>query len=80
MLLKERLQAALMRLNQWMTEEQAERVIFELEHVNATGMARNQILHEYLTYGMLLRVVGASRSALTQRSLLRLQTPGEWSQ
>ena len=61
-LLKGRLRAALMRLNQWMTEEQAERVIFELEHANATGMARNQILHEYLTYGMLLRVVGVGRS------------------
>ncbi len=29
----------------------AERVIFELEHVNATGMARNQAIHECLTYG-----------------------------
>ena len=33
-LLKRRLQAALLRLNQWMTEEQADRVIFELEHVS----------------------------------------------
>ena len=57
-LLKGRLKAALLRLNQWMTEAQAERVIFELEHVDATGMARNQEVHEYLTYGMPLTVDG----------------------
>ena len=55
-LLKGRLRAALMRLNEWMTEEQAQRAIFELEHVDATGMARNQAVHEYLTYGMPLTV------------------------
>ena len=55
-LLKDRLRAVLLRLNQWMTEEQADRVIFELEHVDATGMARNQRVHEYLTYGMPLTV------------------------
>ena len=38
-LLKGRLQRALLRLNEWMTEEQAERVIFNLEHVDAKGMA-----------------------------------------
>ena len=57
-LLKGRLRTALLRLNQWMTEEQAERVIFNLEHVDATGMARNQAVHEYLTYGMPLTVDG----------------------
>ena len=57
-LLKGRLKAALMRLNEWMTEEQAERAIFELEHIGATGMARNQAVHEYLTYGMPLTVDG----------------------
>ena len=57
-LLKGRLRAALMRLNEWMTEEQAERAIFELEHVDSTGMARNQAVHEYLTYGMSLTVDG----------------------
>ena len=57
-LLKGRLRAALMRLNEWMTEEQAERAIFELEHVDSTGMARNQAVHEYLTYGMPLTVDG----------------------
>ena len=41
-LLKGRLKAALIRLNQWMTENQADRVIFELEHIGETGMARNQ--------------------------------------
>ena len=51
-----RLKKALLRLNQWMTEEQAARAIFELEHVDATGMARNSRVHEYLTYGMPLTV------------------------
>ena len=55
-LLKGRLLRALRRLNEWMTEEQADRVIFELEHIDATGMARNQAVHEYLTYGMPLVV------------------------
>ncbi len=34
-LLKGRLKAALLRLNEWMTEEQAVRVIFDLEHMDA---------------------------------------------
>ena len=55
-LLKGRLRAALLRLNEWLTEEQASRVIFELEHVNAVGMARNQAVHEYLTFGLPLTV------------------------
>ena len=55
-LLRARLKKALLRLNEWMTEEQAERAIFELEHVDATGMARNSRVHEYLTYGMPLTV------------------------
>ena len=57
-LLKARLRAALLRLNEWLTENQADRVIFELENLNATGMARNQAVHELLTYGMALRVEG----------------------
>ena len=57
-LLKGRLRAALLRLNEWLTDAQAERVSFELENVNATGMARNQAVHEYLTYGMPLTVDG----------------------
>ena len=55
-LLKGRLRAALLRLNDWLTDEQAERAIFELEHVNAVGMARNQAVHEYLTFGLPLTV------------------------
>ena len=57
-LLKDRLRAALLRLNEWMNEEQADRAIFNLEHIDATGMARNQTVHEYLTYGMPLTVDG----------------------
>ena len=57
-LLKGRLRAALLRLNEWLTEVQADRVIFELENLNATGMARNQAVHEYLTYGMPLTMDG----------------------
>ena len=57
-LLKERLREALLRLNEWLTAAQADRVIFELENVNAVGMARNQLVHEYLTYGMSLTVDG----------------------
>ena len=57
-LLKDRLRCALLRLNEWMTDAQAERVIFELEHIDAVGMGRNQTVHEYLTYGMPLTVGG----------------------
>ena len=57
-LLKGRLRAALLRLNEWLTDAQADRVIFELEHIDATGMPRNQAVHEYLTYGMPLTVDG----------------------
>ena len=55
-LLKGRLRAALLRLNEWLTEEQAERAVFELEHVNTVGMALNQKIHEYLTFGLPLNV------------------------
>ena len=55
-LLHGRLTAALMRLNAWMTEDQAQRVIFNLQHIDATGLARNQAVHEYLAYGMPLTV------------------------
>ena len=67
-LLKGRLRSALMRLNQWMTVEQANRVVFDLENVDATGMARNQRVHEYLTYGMPIIVDTArGREARTVR-------------
>ena len=55
-LLKGRLRAALLRLNEWLTGEQAERVVFDLEHVNEVGIARNQKTHEYLTFGLPLAV------------------------
>src|SRR5712692_6607860 len=63
-LLKGRLQAALLRLNPWLTEDQAERAIFKLEHVDAVGMTRNRLVHEYLTYGMPLDIdeVGQRRT------------------
>ena len=55
-LLRGRLTAALLRLNEWMTEEHAQRVIFNLEHLDATGLARNRDVHTYLAYGMPLTV------------------------
>ncbi len=57
-ILKTRLTRALLRLNEWMTEEQAERVIFQLERIDAVGLGRNQKVHEYLVYGMPLDVDG----------------------
>ena len=51
-LLRGRLRGALLRLNPWLSDSQADSVIGALERVNATGMARNQAVHEYLTYGM----------------------------
>lgn len=55
-LLKSRLTRALLGLNEWMGEEEARRVISDLEHINAIGMERNQRIHEYLIYGMPLEV------------------------
>ena len=55
-LLTGRLRAALLRLNEWLTEEQAERVIFDLEHIHEVGIARNQKIHEYLTFGLPLTI------------------------
>ena len=55
-LLKGRLKAALLRLNPWLKDNDAERVIFALENLDAVGMARNQLVHEYLGYGMPLEV------------------------
>ena len=50
------LTAALKRLNPWMTDDQAQRVIFNLQHIDATGLARNQAVHEYLSHGMPLTI------------------------
>jgi type I restriction enzyme R subunit len=55
-LLEGRLAAALRRLNPWMTDDHVARAIFALRNVAATGIARNQAIHEYLTYGMPLDV------------------------
>ena len=55
-LLEGRLTAALMRLNEWMTEDQAQRLIFNLQHLDETGLARNQAIHEYLSLGMPLTI------------------------
>ena len=55
-LLRRRLRQALLRLNEWMTDEQADRAMFGLERIEETGMSRNQRAHEYLTYGMPLTV------------------------
>ena len=60
-LLTQRLTNALLRLNEWMTEDDAERVIFNLQHVEASGLARNRGVHEYLAYGMPLTVDRAGR-------------------
>lgn len=63
-LLEGRLRAALARLNPWMTDDHLTRAIFNLRNVPATGIARNQGIHEYLTYGMSLDVdeAGGRRS------------------
>ena len=63
-LLKGRLRAALLRLNEWMTETQAERVVFELENINAVGMVANRAVHQHLTYGMPLTVDGPRGSEM----------------
>ena len=55
-ILKQRLIEALLRLNEWMTTDQAQRVTFNLQHVDETGILRNQRIHEYLSYGMPLTV------------------------
>ena len=51
-LLRGRLRSALGRLNPWLSDSQAESVISVLERVDETGMRRNQVIHEYLTYGL----------------------------
>ena len=75
-LLKGRLKKALLRLNEWMTEEQANRAIFDLRHIDATGMARNSRVHEYLTYGMPSHRGLGARGPDPHRPLLRLRQPG----
>ena len=55
-LLTRRLTAALLRLNEWMTEDHAQRVIFNLRNIDASGLARNREIHTYLAYGMPLTI------------------------
>ena len=71
-LLKDRLRAALLRLNDGLTGAQAERVIYDLERVDGVGMARNQLVQEYLTYGMSLTVETSRRQRLPHRAVLQL--------
>ena len=59
-MLKTRLRAALLRLNEWMTEPQADWVIGELEHAESSGIARNQRVHEDLIYGKPVGMTTAS--------------------
>ena len=67
-LLKDRLRAALLRLNDGLTGAQAERIIFDLERADGIGLPRNRLVHEYLTYGMTLTVEGpAGRDTRTVR-------------
>ena len=47
-----RLRAALLRLNEWMGEAEAERVVARLGREEEGGIAENQRVHELLIYGM----------------------------
>ena len=51
-LLQQRLSAALLRLNEWMGEAEAERVIGRLGREEGAGIAENRRVHEQLIYGM----------------------------
>ena len=51
-LLRTRLSAALLRLNEWMGEADAERVIARLGREEEGGIAENRRVHELLIYGM----------------------------
>ena len=78
------LRSALLRLNEWLTVAQADRVIFELESINAVGMARNQAVHEYLTFGMPLNVDGPgggtrAPSASSTSTTPRAVSTSSWS-
>ncbi len=49
-LLKSRLTAALLCVNEWMTENHVQRVIFHLRNIAASGFARNREIHAYLAF------------------------------
>jgi len=67
-LLKGRMRRALLRLNEWMTEPQADWVIGELEHTEGSGIARNRRVHEDLIYG---KPVSTSTSSGRQSRIAR---------
>ena len=72
-LLKDRLRAALLRLNDGFTGAEADRVIYDLELADGLGMARNRLVHEYLTYGMPLTVDGPDGRDTRNRPVLRFR-------
>lgn len=51
-LLRGRVRAALLRLNEWMGEAEAERVVGRLGREEGVGIAENRRVHELLIYGM----------------------------
>lgn len=59
-LLGGRLRAALLRLNEWMTEHEAERVIGRLRRSEGVGVVENRRVHEWLIYGMPFGTGGGS--------------------
>ena len=75
-LLRGRLRAALLRLNEWMTQAQAEWVIGELGHAEGSGIARNQRVHEDLIYGKPVSTATTSGPAEPDCAVLRFRAPG----
>ena len=59
-LLVGRLRSALLRLNEWMDEGQAERVIGRLQRSEGIGVVENRRVHEWLIYGMPFDTGGGS--------------------
>ncbi len=59
-LLVDRLREALLRLNEWMTEHEAERVISRLRRSEGVGVVENRRVHEWLIYGMPFDTGGGS--------------------
>ncbi len=74
-LLRGRLKDALLRLNLWLNDDGAERAIFRVQHVDAVGIGRNKLIHEYLTYGLPLDV--DERSGRQTRTVRSAATLGE---
>ena len=53
-LLRGRLRRALLRLNEGLSAEQADRAIAALQRIEGSGIALNRAVHERLTYGLTL--------------------------